>query len=113
VWFAYTPDRKGEHPKAHLREFTGTLQADGYAGYDAIYEGGQVNEAACMAHVRKLFYDLYDAHKSAGAQEALERIAAVASPSFCTTASESLHHKKQSDRPCFFVPILGRVFGCL
>src|SRR3984957_17874063 len=31
VWFAYTPDRKGEHPKAHLREFTGALQADGYA----------------------------------------------------------------------------------
>src|SRR5258708_28316013 len=27
VWFAYTPDRKGEHPKAHLGNFTGTLQA--------------------------------------------------------------------------------------
>src|SRR6202163_1852689 len=38
VWFAYTPDRKGEHPKAHLREFIGTLQADGYAEYNAIYE---------------------------------------------------------------------------
>src|SRR6267378_2184263 len=25
VWFAYTPDRKGEHPIAHLGEFTGTL----------------------------------------------------------------------------------------
>src|SRR5207253_6760976 len=34
VWFAYTPDRKGEHPIAHLSEFTGTLQADGYAGYE-------------------------------------------------------------------------------
>ena len=32
VLFAYTPDRKGEHPKAHLQEFTGTLQADGCAG---------------------------------------------------------------------------------
>src|ERR1700680_2871362 len=28
VWFGYTPDRKGEHPKEHLRQFTGTLQAD-------------------------------------------------------------------------------------
>ena len=36
VWFAYTPDRKGEHPIAHLREFTGRLQADGYAGFEAI-----------------------------------------------------------------------------
>ena len=31
VWFAYTPDRKGERPKAHLSSFTGTLQADGSA----------------------------------------------------------------------------------
>ncbi len=77
VWFAYTPDRKGEHPQAHLREFTGTLQADGYAGYDAVYEGGRVKEAACMAHVRRPFYDLYAAHKSAVAKEALERIAAL------------------------------------
>jgi transposase len=77
VWFAYTPDRKGEHPKAHLSEFTGTLQADGYAGYDAVYEGGRVKEAACMAHARRRFYDLYEAHKSAVAKEALERIAAL------------------------------------
>jgi len=77
VWFAYTPDRKGEHPKTHLREFTGTLQADGYAGYDVVYEGGRVNEAACMSHVRRPFYELYEAHKSAVAKEALERIAAL------------------------------------
>ena len=77
VWFAYTPDRKGEHPRAHLSEFTGTLQADGYAGYDAVYKGGRVEEAACMAHVRRPFYDLYEAHKSAVAKEALERIAAL------------------------------------
>src|SRR5271168_3111290 len=77
VWFAYTPDRKGEHPLAHLREFTGTLQADGYAGYEAIYRGGRVKEAACMAHVRRPFYELYEAHKSAVAKETLERIAAL------------------------------------
>lgn len=77
VWFAYTPDRKGEHPKVHLREFTGTLQADAYAGYGQVYEGGRVKEAACMAHVRRPFFDLYEAHKSAVAKEALERIAAL------------------------------------
>lgn len=77
VWYAYTPNRKGEHPQAHLREFTGTLQADAYAGYDAVYEGERVKEAACMAHVRRQFYDLYEAHKSPVAKEALERIAAL------------------------------------
>lgn len=47
VWFAYSPDRKGEHPQAHLAGFTGVLQADAYAGFNAIYESGRVVEAAC------------------------------------------------------------------
>jgi len=77
VWYAYTPDRKGEHPQAHLREFRGTLQADAYPGYEEIYKGGRVTESLCMSHVRRPFYDLYEAHKSAVAKEALERIAAL------------------------------------
>jgi transposase len=77
VWFAYTPDRKGEHPKAHLSNFTGTLQADGYAGFEQIYEAGRIREAACWAHVRRKFYDLVAAHKSPVATEALERIGAL------------------------------------
>jgi len=77
VWFAYSPDRKGEHPQSHLSSFTGTLQADGYAGFDQIYEAGRIQEAACWAHVRRKFYDLEVAHKSPVASEALERIAAL------------------------------------
>src|SRR5208283_2072006 len=74
VWFAYSPDRKGEHPQEHLSNFKGTLQADGYAGFEQIYEAGQIQEAACWAHVRRKFYDLEVAHKSLVAKEALERI---------------------------------------
>jgi transposase len=77
VWYAYTPDRKGEHPQAHLSAFRGTLQADAYPGYEGIYKNGRVREALCMSHVRRPFYDLYEAHKSAVAKEALERIAAL------------------------------------
>src|ERR1700688_5025196 len=77
VWFAYSPDRKGEHPQAHLGNFTGTLQADGYAGFNAVYETGRIQEAACWAHVRRKFYDLHVAHKSPVAAEAMERIAAL------------------------------------
>jgi transposase len=77
VWFAYSPDRKGEHPRAHLSQFTGTLQADGYAGFDQIYQQGRIQEAACWAHVRRKFYDLQVAHKSPVAAEALERIGAL------------------------------------
>ena len=37
VWFAYSPDRKGEHPAQHLEKFRGTLQADAYAGFNQLY----------------------------------------------------------------------------
>jgi transposase len=50
VWFAYSPDRRGEHPAEHLRNFTGILQADGYAGFNKLYEKGLIVEAACWAH---------------------------------------------------------------
>ena len=58
-----------------MSNFTGTLQADGYAGYDRVYEGGRIQEAGCWAHVRRKFYELAVAHKSPVAKEALERIA--------------------------------------
>jgi len=48
VWFAYTPDRKGIHAQQHLKAFIGTLQADTYGGYQAIYETGCVGEGALL-----------------------------------------------------------------
>jgi transposase len=78
VWFAYSPDRKGEHPEQHLRRFRGALQADAYAGFNQLYkEDGRIQEVACWAHVRRKFYDLQQAHASPLAREALERIAAL------------------------------------
>lgn len=74
VWFAYSPDRKGEHPAKHLEQYAGVLQADGYAGFNKLYEKGRIVEAACWAHVRRKFHDLYQAHRSPIAKEALERI---------------------------------------
>lgn len=75
VWFAYSPDRKGEHPAKHLNHYKGILQADGYAGFNQLYEKGAIVEAACWAHARRKFHDLYQAHRSPIAKEALERIA--------------------------------------
>ncbi len=74
VWFAYTPDRKGEHPQRHLRKYTGTLQADAFAGFNAIYQTGRIQEAACWAHARRKFYDLHVARASTLTAEALRRI---------------------------------------
>lgn len=74
VWFAYSPDRKGEHPAAHLKNYRGVLQADGFAGFNRLYETGRIVEAACWAHVRRKFFDLHQGHASPVAKEALARI---------------------------------------
>ena len=75
VYF-YSPDRKGEHPQAHLKSFKGVLHADGYAGFNAIFEKANVIEAACWAHVRRKFFDVHAANGSPIAAEALDRIGA-------------------------------------
>ncbi|TMK27141.1 MAG: IS66 family transposase [Alphaproteobacteria bacterium] len=72
--FFYSPDRKGEHPQAHLKEFRGTIHADGYAGFNELFAGDRIFEAACWAHVRRKFFDVYTANGSPIAKEALERI---------------------------------------
>ena len=63
-----------EHPKQHLSLFSGVLQADAYAGFHHLYEAGRIVEAACWAHVRRMFYDIHVAHGSAIASEAIQRI---------------------------------------
>lgn len=75
--FFYSPDRKGEHPQGHLRNFKGILHADGYAGFNAIFEQAHVTEAACWAHVRRKFFDVHAANGSPIAKEALDRIGAL------------------------------------
>ncbi len=74
VWFRYSPDRRGERPREHLKAFEGILQADAYAGFSALYQGGRVKEAACWAHARRAFYELHQATHSPVAAEALQRI---------------------------------------
>ena len=77
VWYQYSPDRKGERPRAHLRGYSGILQADAYSGYDALYRDGSIIEAACWAHARRKFFDLFELDHSPIAQQALARIASL------------------------------------
>ncbi|TAK46496.1 MAG: IS66 family transposase [Xanthobacteraceae bacterium] len=77
VLFRYAPDRRGERPRGHLAQFAGVLQADAYAGFGHLYEGGHIREAACWAHARRAFYELHQANHSPIAAEALERIGAL------------------------------------
>jgi transposase len=77
VLFRYTPDRKGMHPRTHLAHFAGALHADGYAGFDRLFETGRIHEIACWAHARRKFFDLHEATSSPIAKEALDRIGAL------------------------------------
>ena len=47
VWFAYSPERKGEHPQQHLRGFRGFLQADAYAGFNRL---NATHRLVCKRH---------------------------------------------------------------
>src|SRR5690606_14644048 len=76
VLFRYSPDRKGQHPQTHLKGFCGVLQADAFAGFNALY-GERIVEAGCWAHVRRKFYDLTQAGPAPLAEDALQRIAAL------------------------------------
>jgi transposase len=77
VVYLYAEDRKGEHPAAHLAEFTGILQVDGYSGFKRLLAGrppDQIKLAFCWAHCRRGFYELYRSTGSPLAEEALRRI---------------------------------------
>ena len=75
--YVYAPDRKAERPIAHLQGFRGVLQMDGYAGYRALAERGDVQLAFCWSHVRRRFYELAAAGPAPIASDALTRIGAL------------------------------------
>lgn len=77
TWYRFTVDRKGEHPVEHLSGYQGWMHADGYAGFNALYRSGAIEEVACMAHIRRKFIDLFQSQASGIAEEAIRRIAGL------------------------------------
>src|SRR3984957_1933936 len=102
VAYVYAPDRKAERPITHLAGFKGILQVDGYSGYRALAERGDVQLAFCWAHVRRRFYELATAGPAPIASEALKRIAelyAVETASRGRSADERLVVRQDRSRP--------------
>jgi transposase len=102
--YFFSPDRGGEHPAAHMAAFTGFLQADGYAGYEALYDParskpGPITEVACWAHCRRKFFDVWEATKSPVAKEAIDRIAvfyAIEAKARFAPPAERVAHRTQT-----------------
>jgi transposase len=63
AYFAYTPSRSGEGPRAELADYAGYVQVDGYAGYDALFRGEDCPriEVGCMMHARRYFVQAVEA----------------------------------------------------
>ena len=49
-FFEYQPDRSGKHPAALLKDFSGCLVTDGYAGYARV---SGAKRCGCWAHMRR------------------------------------------------------------
>lgn len=62
--FRYSRDRRTEHPVEHLVGYRGILQADAYAGYNALFRSDRqpapLTRALCWAHARRKFFELAD-----------------------------------------------------
>nr|WP_229207071.1 IS66 family transposase [Duganella sp. Root336D2] len=73
IVFDYQTGRAGAHARAFLEGWRGHLMVDDYAGYKSLFSDG-VTELACLAHVRRKFFELHAANGSPVAAEALQRI---------------------------------------
>src|SRR5688572_3036857 len=62
VVYLYAPGRGAEHAIRPLAGFTGVLQVDAYAAYNALADpardSGPVTLAYCWSHVRRRFYEI-------------------------------------------------------
>jgi transposase len=73
VLFDYRPGRSEQFPMEVLGEFQGTLQTDGYVGYDKLAQKEQITALACMAHARRKFEQAQDNDRTR-AEYALQKI---------------------------------------
>ena len=81
VAYIYAPGRGTEHAIRTLAGFSGVLQVDGYAAYDALADGKRTNApvrlALCWSHFRRRFYEIAKSGNAPIATEALARIGAL------------------------------------
>jgi len=80
VVFFYAPNRGGQNAETFLHGFDGTLQLDGYTGYNRLARpsrkgGGPIRVAHCWAHARRKLKEVFDRDGSEIASEGLRRIA--------------------------------------
>lgn len=71
--FDFTTSRSRDGPQRFLKDFKGTLLADGYGGYDGVVVGNDLTRAGCWAHARRKFVEA-EKTQPAIAREAVDLI---------------------------------------
>jgi len=61
VLYDYDPGRGAGVPQRLLNDFSGYLQTDGYAGYNAVVAVNGLSHVGCMAHARRKFSEAFKA----------------------------------------------------
>jgi transposase len=79
VAFTYAPGRSGQYAEDILKDFTGTLQVDGYAGYNRLLKrpAQDIRLAYCWAHARRKLHEVAQTGTTPIADEGLKKIAAL------------------------------------
>ena len=76
VYFEYQKTRNKEWPKQFFQNFSGSIQTDGYTGYDEVGTREGITHLACMAHARRKFDQAKDNDKQR-AEAALSQFQAL------------------------------------
>ena len=108
VLYHYAPTRSGAVPLTLLEGYSGYLQSDDYAGYNAVLRRDDIRGVGCWAHARRRFHDalkaLPKAQQSRGnrTQMALNwitKLYAIERRIKDASAEERHHIRQQESRP--------------
>jgi transposase len=105
VFYEFTDDRRGVHVQRMLKDYAGYLQADAYAGFNALFDTGRILEVGCWAHARRKFFEIAEAAPKdmrTAAHEALDwigRLYAIETEIREEPPDKKARHREQSARP--------------
>ena len=101
VVYDFCESRAGEHARAFLGEWRGSLVCDDYAGYKAGFVSG-ITEVGCMAHSRRKFFELHVSSKSLIAGQAcayISQLYDVERDARHLNAAERLQIRQRQSKP--------------
>jgi hypothetical protein len=109
VIYDFQTSRHGEHARRMLTGFQGALMVDHFPGYSALFNPDSeqqdvpvITELACLAHVRRKFYELHKSDKSILAQTALtfiQKLYAHEREAEAFTPQQRQLHRQQYAKP--------------